>query len=385
MLLLSGRADAQSAAPAPAAPAVNAATAGASPADIQALIATLQNDADRAKLVKQLQALVAVQKEQHPPPTPATLLNQAGEKLQQLGVDVAAAATVVVDAPAVLDWFEAQLEAPGTRQHWTDAGRNIGLILGAAILADRLANLLLMPLRRRMRRRRATRWGLRLLLLALEITLDALPALAFAITAYAIIPFVQPRFATEAVVRELVSMVLVARVILVLARAVLLAPTQAAWAIMPLSEETANYLYIWVRRFVFWAVYGFGVIGASWWLGVPGSVFTTLQKAVALVIAVLAVVFVLQNRHAVALWLRPHPPRPVPPAGRGLRTAPRRSSRRRPTCRRAIRRSICCATGSPISGTCWRSSISSASTASMRSASRAVSASCSAGRCSPSR
>ena len=53
-------------------PTQAAAASTVSNADIEALVRTLQNDADRAKLVKQLQALVAAEKAQQPAPTPAT-------------------------------------------------------------------------------------------------------------------------------------------------------------------------------------------------------------------------------------------------------------------------------------------------------------------------
>src|SRR5262249_40883430 len=63
-------------------------------------------------------------------------------------------------------------------------------------------------------------------------------------------------------------------------------------------------LLIWAKRFVNVAVYGYAVAEGGWWLGIPGGIYAIILKAVALVLAILAVVFVLQNRAGVAEWLR---------------------------------------------------------------------------------
>jgi moderate conductance mechanosensitive channel len=72
---------------------------------------------------------------------------------------------------------------------------------------------------------------------------------------------------------------------------------------VPIDPETRNYLYIWLRRFTFWAIFGYAVPEAAWWLGIPGALYALLLKTVGLVIAVLAIIFILQNRSAVAGWI----------------------------------------------------------------------------------
>jgi small conductance mechanosensitive channel len=72
---------------------------------------------------------------------------------------------------------------------------------------------------------------------------------------------------------------------------------------VPLDAETRNYLYIWIRRFVLWAVFGYAVPEAAWWLGVPGAIYALMLNIAGLVIALLAIIFVLQNRAQIAKWI----------------------------------------------------------------------------------
>src|SRR5262249_32701389 len=94
-----------------------------------------------------------------------------------------------------------------------------------------------------------------------------------------------------------------ARALLAVAQGLLLQPS-APLALMGAEEETRIYLYIWTRRFVAWAVYGYAAAEAAWWLGAPGGIYTTLLKSAALVLAVLAVIFVLQNRQLAGGFIR---------------------------------------------------------------------------------
>jgi small conductance mechanosensitive channel len=142
----------------------------------------------------------------------------------------------------------------------------------------------------------------RLFLILLGIVIAGLPAVVFAAAASFAVPFTGPQFGTREVARVLIAAILWARLVLAAARVVLL--SDAASALYTLAAETRNYLYIWTRRFTIWAVYGFSLAAATWWLGVPGAIYALILRTTAVVLAILAVIFVLQNRRAVSDWLR---------------------------------------------------------------------------------
>ena len=301
------------AAAAPAAtPSQVADQAGVSAVDIDRLVSTLQDDQKRQQLIKQLQALSAAEKGTQPavPPTPSDLLSVVTDHLQSIGSDMVDATSVLVAAPSLMGWFSRQINDPAILAGWEEVGRNIGLILAAAILADFVVRQLVRAIHRRATRRVPTSWFGRIGLLVLAVLLAALPFFAFLVAADVTADYLQPKLSTRRVVIVLIHAFVYARLIIVTSWTLLLAPRSVGWALVPVSEETASYLFIWVRRFTQVAFYGFALIPAFWWLGAPGAVSAILQKLVALLLTVLGILFVLQNRQAVAHWIRPTP-RPI--------------------------------------------------------------------------
>jgi len=59
----------------------------------------------------------------------------------------------------------------------------------------------------------------------------------------------------------------------------MLLPADAGAVFVPLDAETRNYLYIWIRRFILWAVFGYAVPEAAWWLGAPGAIYGLMLTA----------------------------------------------------------------------------------------------------------
>jgi len=282
--------------------------AGVSAADIDKLVSTLQDDQKRAALIKQLQVLSAAEKgtTSAAPPTPSDLLSIITDHLQSIGSDMVDATSVLVAAPNLMGWFRRQINDPATLASWEEVGRNVALILAAAVLADLVMRQLSKVIHRRATRHPRVTWFGRIGMLLLSILLAAIPFCAFLIAADLAAEYLQPKLSTRRVVTVLIHAWVYARLIIVTAWALLLAPRTAGWTLVPVSEETANYLFIWVRRFTQVAFYGFALIPAFWWLGAPGAVSAILQKLVALLLTVLGILFVLQNRQAVAQWIRPH-------------------------------------------------------------------------------
>jgi small-conductance mechanosensitive channel len=288
------------AAPAQTAPAA----APVSIEELQHLVDTLQDDKERAKLVSQLQALIAAQRgeQKQEQETPAAWLNQFSAEIDAISAEIVATAGVLLDAPSIVSWIEAELSDAHARARWLDIGLKLGIVFGIAALGEWLLRLLLRRPQARLAGRSSDAPWAQALLLLLVLILEALPVFAFAGIAYFVLPLVQPRFASARVAEVIIQASLTARLILAAAHVALLCP--ATTAIYALSDETRNYLYIWARRFTNWAVYGLALASASWWLGVPGAIYALLLRGTMLVLGVLSVIFVLQNRAAVGDWLR---------------------------------------------------------------------------------
>jgi len=140
-------------------------------------------------------------------------------------------------------------------------------------------------------------------LLAGRTVLDLVPLAAYAAAAYATAPVVRPTPEVQILALTLVNAYLIVRGILAVAR-MALAPMVGSLRILPLSDMTANYLFIWIRRLVGLSVFGFFFAQAALLLGLPVGGYRGVLGLLGLVITGLAVVFLLQNRAPVAAWIR---------------------------------------------------------------------------------
>jgi moderate conductance mechanosensitive channel len=274
-------------------------------AELQRLVATLQNPAQRAALVTELQALIAAArsaKPAPPPPEPVTLIDRLSQQVSAITDELFAAAQVAIDAPRLVDWVRDQLGNDHTRRFWIGVTTRLVLIFGVGFIVERVVRVFLAGFARRLGQAPPAGVGARLALVLLGFIAEALPVLAFAGAATLTVPFTHAHFGVRRVAGVLIDAILKARLVLAGTRAVLLSP--GAVTLNPLGGETRQYLYIWARRFTNWAVYGFAVAEGAWWLGVPGAIFALLLRGTILVLAVFAIVFVLQNRKTVATWLR---------------------------------------------------------------------------------
>ena len=272
--------------------------------ELERLVDTLQDEAARQKLVADLRALIAAQRGSaaQQPAGPA-FLGQLSHQIDAFTGEVLAGAAVIIDTPRLAGWARHQVSDPAARRLWTEAGVAFVLIFGAAFIAEWILRRGLVRLMPRLPARHSDTRTVRALFALLGLLLDILPILAFAGVAYTALSMtVEPLTRARITLSVLVNAAVQARLILCVAKNTLL-PTDTGTVFVPLDAETRNYVYIWVRRFTLWAVFGFAVPEAAWWLGVPGAIYALMLNAVSLVLALLTIVFVLQNRAQIAGWI----------------------------------------------------------------------------------
>ncbi|MGH7114951.1 MAG: mechanosensitive ion channel domain-containing protein [Stellaceae bacterium] len=281
-----------------------AATTAVSVDDLQRLVDTLQDGAARAKLVGELRALIASQREiPAQKPEGAALLGKLSRQIDALTGEILAGAAIIVDAPRLVGWARAQVVYAAARQRWTDAAYAFALVFGIAGAAEWVLRWVLARARPKFPVRRRDTRAVRALFALLALILELIPLLVFAALAYGAVAIALAPFTpTRITLSVLVDATIEARLILCLARALLL-PADPAALLLPIDAETRNYLYIWTKRFTFWGIYGYAVPKAAWWLGIPGSLYALLLKLAGLMLALLAVIFLLQNRRAIAGWI----------------------------------------------------------------------------------
>ena len=271
-------------------------------AALDALIRTLQDEGARAQLVSELQALATARR------SAAALSGETVDgdgfvagltaRLRAVSEQFVRGAEVLVAAPEIVPWVQAQVTSPAARDRWLDAIGKLVAVLVIALLADWVAGRLLARPRRALETPGTDRWLVRVPALAGRTALELVPIAAFAVAAQVALPATQPLAVTEQMIVALVKASVLARAILVVARAIL-APRAAALRLFPIKDENAHYAYLWVRRFANTGVYGYLIAAIAGAAQLPAAAPAVILKLVGLLLAALAVVLILQLRQPV--------------------------------------------------------------------------------------
>jgi small conductance mechanosensitive channel len=287
----------------------------ASAEELQSLVDTLQDDQQRQEFVGKLQTLIQAKQAgaggaadgEAAPSEPGglggQLLQAITDRLDQAGAALAQMVETVERIPAIALELWDKVQDAELRQIWASTGINLLLILGAAIVLERLAHWAVGIPRRRIEARANDNVLVQVLFLLARTLLDAVPIALFAAAAFGVMTVVQPRDVTQVIAVALINASVLSRVVALLGRAVL-APDADGLRLPRLSNETAHYLFIWLRRVARTVIYGYVATEALGLLGLSSGAVTTVQKLIGFAVALMVILFVLQNRQPVARWLR---------------------------------------------------------------------------------
>lgn len=182
-------------------------------------------------------------------------------------------------------------------------GGKVILVLLAGFLAQLLVSRLLSRTRASLEDRDTYSKGFRIVLTSGSTLLELIPIAAFAAAAYGLLPLLEPREGTRLMALTLINASVLVRAVMAFTR-LLLMPGAPSLRLLPIDSESVQYLYIWVRRIVRTSVYGFFILEALLILGLAVSLYLFFLKMLGLIIALMVIILVLQNRGDVARWLR---------------------------------------------------------------------------------
>jgi len=295
--------------PAPAGPSAAGQPQTLSSDDLKSLVKTLENDAERQKFIAQLKSLIAAREATGAPP-PGTAGNAGTGLLSRLSEAVASstaaltnAAAALFDLPGLIGWVERQANDPAARGQWIETFVKLAFTLALAALGGRLASAALGNARRALDARGSGNAWLGAAILLARIIVDLVPIAVFAALAYAVLPFTKPSLYARLLTLVIVNASVAVRAFLTLARN-LLTPPAAAQHLFAMSEETASYWLVWLRRLAGLSIYGYFATEAALLLGLPRAGYEAIGRAIGLAVAALVIVLVLQNRHAAARRIR---------------------------------------------------------------------------------
>ena len=322
LLLLASPALAQWPAPQPAPPAAGG--------ELQRLIEVLRDDARRAEFLRALEAANRSQGGAAPAPDApaaeaapaetvllppntlgAQLLMGASQRLQALSESLVTTVEALTDVKGVAAWISGALRDPVTKMRIGDAAWKLALLFGLGLLAewgttralrrasDRLDAMAPAP-------GDARTWMRRVPLVLARFGLDLVPIAAFAVISYGMIGFVRPLPTTELVLLVANNSYMALRAVMAGSR-MLFSPASTHLRLVQVADETAAYVTVWVRRIVVVAIAGYAVAEAGLLFGLPWSAYDAILRLSLLVVTMLLVIVILQNRAQVADALRAAP------------------------------------------------------------------------------
>jgi small-conductance mechanosensitive channel len=292
-------------------------------AELGALIKTLEDDAERKKLIETLKTLNGLRqasdaKQKAQEAFGAQVLGFLSGRIDRLSREFVAGTRAILDLPNVFRWFVKQGAEPALRSYWIEIAWKLTLALFVGFVIEWLARLVLARPRALLEAREADGFWVKAPTLAARTVLDVIPIGGFLAGSYAVLSLVVPGDATRLAALAVINANVAMRIVLAVSR-MILAPAASRLRLVPLGDEDSHYLFIWIRRFGQVAIYGYALIAAIVVLGLPVDGGETLHNMLGLFITLMSIVFILQNRANVATRLRGAGETGETPSGRSSR------------------------------------------------------------------
>jgi moderate conductance mechanosensitive channel len=283
--------------------------AGLKPSDVNDLITTLEDPEARNRLVTRLKVLGAAENTantlaQKPPSRfGGRIVETLSAKIDGVSQQLVSGAEFLLDAPRIVDWAQRQATVPENRDLWLRVLWKVLAVLFAGFIAEWVIRRLLARTRLAIEGQERDSLLVRLPFLLARTVVDVLPIAAFAAIAYLVMPLLEPTEVTRLVTISLVNASVIARAVMAVAR-MFFVPRATNLRIVKIGDETANYIVLWIRRITNIAVYGYFLAEAALLLGLPQGGYVALTKIIGLLLALLLVILVLQNRVSAATAIR---------------------------------------------------------------------------------
>ncbi|MBC6439732.1 MAG: mechanosensitive ion channel [Rhodospirillales bacterium] len=276
--------------------------------ELDALIATLEDDASRQAFIYNLQTLADAQRQVDPAEDAVVegLVARLSREIAALDDWLTLLFAELDDGSAMAAWFVERAADGDFQGLLLEAAWQVVLTLGLAGLAMFLIGRLVNAHLRALRQRESVGWFERPLIALGRLGLRIIPIGAFVGVACVVMLVGEFGDLARIVLLAAVNAIALTRTVVVIARTIL-APLSPQLRAVPLSDRQAAYLYVWLRRFVIISVYGAIGVGLLASLGLPDSSVMLLRRIVGLVLLLLVIVMILQSREAVATWIRDHP------------------------------------------------------------------------------
>ena len=274
--------------------------------DLRSMITTLEDDRKRKKLVTQLKLLLATKNNAEKKKKEIFSLrvfDGLSKRMDTFGGEVITGVRAIIDLPNVYNWALSQFSDGKVRSFWFEIIWKLIFALFGGLFVEWCLRKVLNNPRKLIEERDVRSYWVRVPVLLVRTFLDVLPILGFVGGSYALLMLMDPGTLVKEVTLSFIIANVAVRVVMAVGR-MILTPVSGNLRLLPMRDVDANYLFIWVRRFADVSVYGYTIAQASVTLGLSQVGAEILVIITGSFVALMTIVFTLQNRIAVANWLQ---------------------------------------------------------------------------------
>ncbi|WP_404381309.1 mechanosensitive ion channel domain-containing protein [Caenispirillum salinarum] len=277
--------------------------------DLEALVATLEDEAQRQELVTRLKALIEATRpaEEGPGVVSSIGARLLGDVSDAMGtatremVDLGRAAETL---PDLWDWGVARITEPELRGAAVRGVLRVAALVVAALAAFWIVRRLLAKPRNRLHgRQREPKWYERIFITLGLLLMRAAPVGALLATGYGVMPALDLAPGSRVVALVILTAIAAVQGIMI-ASDLLLQPSNRSLRWLALGDEAALYLHIWTRRLALVGVIGFFGAEAALTFGLPDGAYQLVTRLVGFVMALLIIIVIMQSKQPVAAWIR---------------------------------------------------------------------------------
>lgn len=270
-------------------------------AEIEQIIANLEDEKKRAELLAQLRLLSAASRASDTPQADspgAELLRELSHRVHSASSELVRALSTLTTLPTAFSDLGARLVAAGNGTIWLKVVAKIAAVLLCAWLVLAVVKRLLAGPRTALEGSAPERWLAKVPVQFGRAMLDLLAIGAFAVCAYAVLSLVRLGESSQFLTLAIINATILTRAVAVFAR-LLFSPRLGALRLIPASDESANYWFLWIRRLSTVGVYGYVLAETVLLLGFPATLHNVLLNLLGLVVLSMLIVVVQQNRRDV--------------------------------------------------------------------------------------
>ena len=274
--------------------------------EVESLLETLNDDDKRAAFISDLNALVAAQRlrdEETETSLGSLILEKVSVKMDAIGIELANMAKEIGNIPKLFASVRGFFADSEKRNAWLSLIGELALIFVVGMAAERLAKRLLRRFHNSIESQKPDGFGLRVFLAILRTILNFVAVTAFLAASYATMTLLAPAHEGRILALAFINANVIARVVLVVSR-MFLAPYVPSMRLLPISDETAQYSLLWIRRLVYFLAYGYFLTEIMPALGASQAAYLLITKLLGLITAGMLIILIMQMRQDVAARIR---------------------------------------------------------------------------------